>query len=171
MLVFLWHNRQAIQLGILGTCIFVAFWRGAGPERWIAGIFVMMFVLDRLYHFQFGPGHIFLGADLGHMLIDGAATALFVWIALSANRVYPIWVAGFQLMATVSHIVRAISPAIAGYAYTVLMIFPSHLQTAAFGLGVCLHIRREIRHGPYRSWRVSSPPSQRGGRSKRRKRC
>jgi hypothetical protein len=155
MLIVLWQNRLAIQLGILGTCIFVAFWRGAGPERWLAGTFVMMFALDRLYHFQFGPGQIFLGANLGHILIDGAATAVFVWIALSANRVYPLWLAGFQLMSTVSHVVRAISPAIADNAYTMLMIFPSYLQTAAFGLGLSMHILRKKKYGPYRSWRDS----------------
>jgi hypothetical protein len=149
--------------------VLLATWRGAAPERWLAGTFILMFALDRFYHVFFGPGHDIVGVSPGHILIDAVAAVLFVWIGLSANRVYPLWVAGFQLMAVVSHVVRAISPAIASGAYKTIMIAPSYLQTAAFTLGVILHMRREIRYGPYRSWRDSSLRSQMSARSERPK--
>ena len=93
-----------------------------------------MFVADRIYHALFGNGRLLLSDDLGHVLIDAAALAGFVWIALRANRVYPLWLASFQLMTLVSHVVRALSPSVATGAYAILIFAPSYLEVLGSGL-------------------------------------
>lgn len=155
MLWTVWQLKSQAQWVALSAFIALALWRGAGPERRIACVFIFMFVADRIYHALFGNGRLLLNADLGHVLIDAAALAGFVWIALRANRVYPLWLASFQLMTLVSHVVRALSPSVATGAYAILIFAPSYLEVLVFGLGLLLHIRRQAKFGPYRSWRSS----------------
>ena len=93
MLWMVWELKSQAQLIALLAFIVLALWRGAGPERRIAGVFIFMFVADRVYHAVLGSGRLLLNADLGHVLIDAVALAAFVWIALRANRVYPLWLA------------------------------------------------------------------------------
>ena len=87
--------------------------------------------------------------------IDIAAGISFSIVALRANRIYPICLAGFQLAAIASHFLKSLAPTINGQAYGILIAGPSYLQTAIFLLGLSLHIRRQRRLGPYRSWQAS----------------
>lgn len=151
----IWLFKSHLQWLLLLVFVLLALWRGAGPERQSALVFIGMFAFDRFYHLLFGRGEFFLGADLGHILIDSIALVAFVLIALRANRVYPIWLASFQLLTIVSHVVRAISPAIEHGAYAILVHAPSYLEVAVFGLGTLLHIKRQAKYGPYRSWQNS----------------
>lgn len=151
----IWLNKSLIQWLLLLVFVLLALWQGAKPERHFALVFIGMFSLDRLYHLIFGRGQFFLNADLGHLLIDTIALAAFVVIALRANRVYPIWLASFQLMTIVSHIVRAASPAIEHGAYAILVFAPSYLEVLVFGLGITAHIRRQAKRGPHRPWQNS----------------
>lgn len=155
MLYALWQLKWEAQSLLLLALVIVAIWRGAAPERSVAAVFAGMFVLDRVYHVLCGQGLVLDGVNIGHILIDGAATVAFGVIALHANRVYPLWLTGLQLAATVSHVLRAISPVMAHDAYALLMIAPSYLQTAVFALGLLLHCRRTRRFGRYRSWQDS----------------
>ena len=148
----IWLHKSLIQWLLLSVFVLLAVWRGGGPERQFALVFIGMFCFDRLYHLLFGRGQFLLRADLGHILIDTIALAAFVLIALRANRFYPLWLASFQLMTIVSHIVRAVSPAVEHGAYAILVYAPSYLEVLVFGLGVMLHIRRRAKYGPYRSW-------------------
>lgn len=168
MLALLWSMKPVFEVGILLALILIALWRGAGPERWSAAVFICMFVLDRLYHFILGQGAQYGTMDVGHFCIDLIATIAFVAIALRANRIYPLCLAALQVIAVISHVIRAISPAVAGGAYSILMIAPSYLQIAVFGTGLCLHLRRSQKFRHYPSWLVSSPHSQAQEQKERR---
>ena len=156
MLALVWSLKTVLQIGVLLLLILIALWRGAGPERWSAAVFIGMFLLDRLYHFVLGSGARYGTMDLGHFCIDSIAAIAFVAIALRANRIYPLCLAALQVVAVVSHVIRAISVAVAGGAYSILMIAPSYLQIAVFGAGLCLHLRRSRTFRHYPSWLVSS---------------
>ena len=160
MLALVWNLKPIFEAGILLALILIAMWRGAGPERWSAAVFIGMFVLDRIYHFILGRGAQYGTMDIGHFCIDLIATIAFVTIALRANRIYPLCLSALQVIAIISHVIRAISPAIAGGAYSILMIVPSYLQTAVFGTGLYLHLRRVQKFPHYPSWLVFSPHSQ-----------
>ena len=155
MLGTIWGYKAELQQLVLLALILLAYWRGGSPERQVASICVGMLVLDRMYHWVFGPGQFLLRANLGHIVIDTAALVAFVIVALRANRLYPLWLASFQLMIIVSHIVRAINPAMLNGAYGILAFVPSYLEVLAFGTGILAHIRRQSRFGQYRSWQLS----------------
>lgn len=157
MLTELWQIKDEVQLAILGAAVALGCWQGGGPERACAGIYLAMWLGDRSYHWLFGRIEILGGADLGHIAIDALTACSLVGVALHANRNYTLWLASMQLVALLSHFLRIISPSIDPTAYALLMASPMYLAVPIFAVGTIRHLRRQRRHGPYRSWRASSP--------------
>lgn len=151
-------NKADIQFAIL-LALALACWRwGAGPEKACAIVLLLMKLLDLPYHWISGRGVNFLTVDVGHAAIDVSASVALVLIALRANRLYPLCMAGFQLISLISHLTRAAMEQTAPLAYSILMIAPSYLLIGTLALGLFLHRRRLMRYGPYRSWRSGSVP-------------
>jgi hypothetical protein len=98
--------------------------------------------------------------DLGLLLIEVIFTVVVVTVALRANRMYTLWIAGFQIIALMAHFARELADQISPIAYVMMYVGPSYLQIITLGLGIWLHHQRVLRHGNYRSWRSSSPRSQ-----------
>lgn len=159
MLLDLFNAYRADAQHIASVILALAIWRwGAAPERWLIGVFVG-FLLAPLYvvkllgidDFTFGPyAWIYVGTDL-------IAAAGFVLIALNANRNYPLWVAGFQLVAVSAHAVRGMVESVSPLAYLILAIGPSYCQLLVIFGGFVRHLLRERRFGQYRAWRASLP--------------
>lgn len=153
MIIDVWQIKDELQLAILAAAIALGFWRGAGPERACAGIYLAMWSVDRLYHMMFGTIVMLGGADIGHIAIDAFSAFGLVCVALYANRNYTLWLASMQLVALLSHFLRIISPGIDPTAYALLMASPMYLAVMVFAIGIIRHMLRQQRHGPYRSWR------------------
>ena len=119
-----------------------------------------MSVSSKIYRALFPGSQIFLDMDPGLVLIEVLVLAGLVAIALRANRMYTLWMAGFQLIALMAHFARGMADAISQIAYVIMYVGPSYLQIITLALGIWLHRKRVLRHGSYRSWRASSPPSQ-----------
>lgn len=108
MLIDLFNTYRTEAQHIASVLLALAIWRwGAAPERWLIGVFMVTMVMP-LYMFRmlglgqtaFGPfAWLWIGIDL-------FAAAAFTVIALQANRNYPLWIAGFQLVAISAHVVR-----------------------------------------------------------------
>jgi hypothetical protein len=154
MLGVLWQMKDRYQEVILALLVIVAVWRGASPERWVAATFAAIWGVDRLYHLSIPTGLFWREVDLGHCAIDFVGFASIGWVALRANRIYPICLGALQLMVLMSHVVRGLSPAIVTGAYRILALAPSYLLIAVFAAGLLLHIRRQAKFGPYRSWQT-----------------
>lgn len=69
--------------------------------------------------------------ELGVALIDLAALATFVWLALRSDRFWPLWVAGLQLTSSLGHILKFVQPdlmpmvyaaSLASWSYVILLI-------------------------------------------------
>lgn len=124
-------------------------------------ILLAMLVLDRAYHLVLPDGLTWSRTDVGHLLIDSVCACLFVAVALRANRMYPLCLAGLQLVALISHLEHLLSPAVSRAAYHSLMVLPSYLQMLALGLGILNHLGRIRKFGPYPDWRNTSSLSRR----------
>ena len=157
MLETFWQLKDELQIILMGIFIVIGMWRGAGPERACAFIYLTMWVSDQAYHALLGRLISSTGADLGHISIDVVASLSLIGIALYANRNYTLWLASMQLVALLSHFLRIISPSIDPTAYALLMASPMYLAVLIFAGGTIRHLRRQKRHGPYRSWRGFSP--------------
>lgn len=141
-----------------------AIWRwGGSPERWLIGVFLGAMVLPVYLFNWLGIGH---GIEVGPYapvvtILDMVAALLFVGVALHANRIYPLWIAGFQLVAVGGHLVRSLIDSVSPLAVALLVIGPSYCQLLLLFVGFVGHIQRERRFGQYRAWR-STPPGLKG---------
>jgi len=134
--------------------LFVAALRwGAGPERICAATVVAMNLGDRAYHLLIGSDTIYDTVDTGHLILDLAAAALFIGVALQANRIYPLWLSAFQLVSIVAHFVRRVDEQLTILAYGLLNYAPYYFILLILTGGIWAHARRAKRYGPYRSWR------------------
>lgn len=148
--------RFVVQMALF---VIVAVWatrKGGGPERACAWIFVGMFVADRLYHALVTPAFELESVDYWHFTLDIAVLAMIVPIALRANRLYPMVLAAFQLIAVNAHIARDAFVQITSFAYSVMYVMPSYAQLLVLACGVWAHVRRTERCGPYRDWRQTA---------------
>ncbi|MGL3822875.1 hypothetical protein [Sphingopyxis sp. R3-92] len=152
---WLW-SFNFLSVAILGAA---ALRWGAAPERICAAALLLMNLGDRIYHALAGRGTIYGSVDIGHLVIDLLVAAAFIGVALGANRIYPLWLAAFQLVSVVSHFAREASMKVAEIAYFLLNYAPYYCILLIFAGGLWRHARRVRRHGPYRSWRTSSNPS------------
>ena len=150
--------RGWIQQAAFLVLWILCWWKGRAPERLCSTAIVAMIALDYLYH-ALSPVRIYHTVDVGHLLLDAGVLAAFGFAAVRANRMYPIWLLAAQIVAISMHFQRLVSPSIDPLAYAILNRAPSYLQLAVLAIGLVAHIRREKRHGPYRSWRESSPRS------------
>lgn len=140
-----------------------AAWRwGGAPERWLSAAFLAtmvlpIYVLRWLYPIPTMDGPVLQF----RLLFDGIATVVFVGIALRANRNYPLWIAGFQLVALGAYMVKVVAEGVSQMALAILIIGPSYCQLLLLIAGLLRHVRRERRFGAYRAWRIT-PPAIRG---------
>ena len=153
---FLAAIKADVQLVLIVACFAFAWWRGGGPELACASVLLSMPVADKLYHAIAGEGAFFTQIDVGHFAIDIVTAALFVAIALYANRIYPLCLASFQLVAVLSHFVREISETMAPLAYSIMIVAPSYLELFVIFAAIILHMRRSRKFGRVRDWRQPS---------------
>lgn len=133
-----------------------AFRWGTGPERICAAVIAAQNVGDRIYHLVVERGTIYASVDIGHLVSDLLGAAIFIGVALYANRVYPLWISAFQLVSVISHFVREVDGGVGVVAYAVLTYAPYNFILLILAGGIWAHARRVRRYGPYRSWRTSS---------------
>lgn len=133
---------------------------GAAPERVCAATLFLMTYGDAAYHAAVGQGPIYGTVDIAHLLIDVCVAAAFIGVALRANRVYPLWLAAFQLVSVVSHFAREVTEIFPKLAYGLMTYVPYYVVLLIMAGGIWRHAMRTKRHGPYRSWRSSSSPSR-----------
>src|SRR3546814_1437166 len=85
---------------------------------------VSMRLTDQIYHNVFGAVGVYREVDPVRAAIDGAALVAMVWLALGRDRVWTLWFAGFQVIAAMSHVVRAIDVKMYQLAYALIIEGP-----------------------------------------------
>jgi hypothetical protein len=144
---------QASVLAIFFAGWLFAHFRGGPPERLAAAIIVGWIAIDTAYHLGFGSSD-FNSVDPVHLVLDGAQLMAITWVALRANRMWPLWAAAASLICFSGHLAILIQPVGMRRAYWALTQLPQHIQLLALLLGTVAHARRLRKlGGPYRSWR------------------
>lgn len=95
----------AYWLVLLAVTAF-AFGRGARDERTVIGIIVAASLATMIVYNP--QSSAFEGIEAGVFVVDLAALAAFVGVALVSSRFWPLWVAGFQLTSVMSHLMKAV---------------------------------------------------------------
>ena len=83
-----------------------ALWRGRKYERIAALVFVGATVLSILGHSPLRGRYV--GIEATDLIVDSVVLFAVVGIALVSDRFWPLWVAGLQLVDSMSHLMKAI---------------------------------------------------------------
>ena len=147
--------RPFIQDIVAWALCLAAFVWGAGPERAMAAVWFSCFeVTNFVYRVVLNESFQLETTDAFLASADFAACVLWIFIALNANRNYPLFIAALQLLVVAAHLARGLIEAISPIAYAVMVIAPGWLELGLLAVGLIRHRSRQSRFGPYREWRV-----------------
>ena len=131
-----------------------AFWRGSKPEMLGALIVALDVAIDLVLRQWLGPWD-FSAFSSSRFAIDLVEFGLLLSLALSANRVWPIFSAAAQLVAVAGSLAVWGSKGGMQVAYWAVTQSPLLGQLAALAIGTLFHLRRQAVVGSYRDWRVA----------------
>ena len=135
----------SILLGLAGRF-------GRGPERYAAGILFTNFVFQLVNFILRGPFN-FMEVDPVLAGIDLGTFFALTYVALNANRLWPLVLSALQMLVVVAH-VSVLTSRGWDQVYWGMMAISQYLQLFVLGAGTLSHHFRERRTGRYRSWRL-----------------
>ena len=153
MLALLLEYRAEAQSVFTWLLCFAALIWGGGPERAIALVWLVLFkIVDGVYDTIWSPAFKPEELDVFSATNDTVALIILVIVAVRANRMYPLGIAAFQVLATMSHFVNAVADHISPIAYVILAVTPGYFQLLLLAGGLYAHRNRVREHGSYRDW-------------------
>lgn len=158
MFEWLWAWKSELQHAYVFIVFLAALRWGGGPERIVAACFAIEAMVHPCYHWFAQGAVLWHHLDLGHLAIDCVFFAVFIPVALQANRVYTLWIGSAQIIAMSAHVYRFSLTEINRMAYDMMAVSPSYIQLLALGLGLAFHVSRQRKLGSYPSWRSSFSP-------------
>jgi hypothetical protein len=146
-------NSVAFAALLIGCCYY-AWRRGGPPEQLGAAILAVGSVLTLAV--VSAPVSRFHSIEIGILLVDLAALAGFLVLALCAERFWPLWVTSLHAIGTTGHAVKLADPEVMGWAYHFALAFWSYPMLLLIVLGTWNHQKRLARNGVDKSWSSSS---------------
>ena len=142
------------------VCLAALYW-GSGPERIVAATWLALFeIAAKIYRSVLSEGYRLHDVDVFLATTDVLAGAIWITVALYANRSYTFWIAGLQLLAVLAHLARGAAEMTSPIGYATMVIAPGWFQLVFLGFGLVLHFRRKKRFGAYRDWRSPQNPTE-----------
>ena len=142
---------------ILILCCAYALARGGAPERSAAAM-MLAASLASFASLSQPFGASYLKVQVWVFVIDMLLLAGLFVLALASTRFWPLWLAGFQLLAVFAHLIRAIDHTALPRGYQFLISFEAYPMLLLVALGAWRHRKRLQRYGADRSWRDSFDP-------------
>jgi hypothetical protein len=114
---------------LLSVCA-IAVWRGRDEERLAAAAELATWALTLLVFRSRSES-----TQWSVLVIDSLLFVLFLWLALRSRRYWPLFAAGFQLLAVVTHIGRTLDTSVSGWAYLTAVLIWNYLTLFTIGYG------------------------------------
>jgi hypothetical protein len=145
-----------IYYALLVLCWAYALSKGGAPEQIGGSVIGVGSVLSLVA--VSGPTRIYMSVEIGVFLVDVVCLAAFLALALRANRYWPLWIAGLQVIGIAGHAVKLVDPEIIRPAYRFVLVFWSYPMLLILALGTYRHQQRLAKFGVDRSWSSFSVP-------------
>ena len=142
---------------ILITCCAYAFARGGPPERWGAGMMLAASLASLASQSQLFTGS-FQKVQVWVFVIDMLLLAGLFALSVASTRFWPLWLAGFQVLAVAGHIIRVLDDTTLPRGYQFLVSAGAYPMLLLVALGAWRHRKRLQLYGADRSWRDSFSP-------------
>lgn len=108
---------------LIGACGY-AWYRGRADARIASAVILVGSFLTYLLRSQWAASYSSL--EGGIFAVDVVALLGFVYVALSSDRFWPLWVSGLQLTTTMGHVLKAIQSDLLPLAYAAALRFWSY---------------------------------------------
>lgn len=148
------HERndllQILFFILLSAAVASGWLWGGLPERIGAVFHLALASIQGTLYILLPPS--FLSVDTLALGIDCLGLLAFGWLALRANRFWPIWAAAFQLVSLAGHFARWVQMEIEPLAYVILKSYPTAFGLVVLLIGVLLHQTRLRRYGIDHPW-------------------
>lgn len=132
-----------------------AIWRGGGPERLTAVIYTIALAGSASVGIMEMPGG-FRAVPVAVFAVDILLLVTLSFLAIRANRWWPIPAAGCQLLAVLVHLGKLLQPDMIPAGYAFLMTIWSWPMVALLALGTWAHRRRLTDGILAPDWKTSS---------------
>lgn len=133
------------------TSVGYALWRGGKPERAVAIILILMLSIDAFVH-AITPA-TYAKTDPGHFVIDALGWVAFLFIALRARRMWPLWVSSLQTISLIAHITKLLNYSIPPLVYAIMQVSSSYPLLIILMIGTYAHQTRLRQTGSDPPWR------------------
>ena len=143
-----WLTEAALLL-----LLALAIRRGGQPEKWIASTIPLSFFLGAILIAARGPEE-FWAFDPLLFVIDAGIFGVELWVALRANRWWPLCATALQLIVLIGHIAKALQIRGLPQVYWGMTTLPLYLQLGVLLAGIYAHAGRVAARGPYPDWRL-----------------
>lgn len=137
------------------TCAWYA-WRAGGlPER------TAMLAQAVAYLITLSTGYLrvaggFTSIVEGWLIADLLLMAALIWLALQANRLWTLVLAGLHVAAILVHLAKATYPQFPPFGYALFLQFWAYPMLLTTMIGVRSHQLRLRQHGSYPDWKRPS---------------
>lgn len=144
MLAWLYvHAWQFILPALL-----IAAWRwGGGPEKTAATMYTTAAVASILV--LPGGARPFVNVAWAMLVVDFALAGGLIWLALTADRFWPLPSAAFQALSCLGHIEKILEPTSLSLGYQLLAQASTYPTLLLLGLGIWRQRQRNRREAPY----------------------
>jgi len=139
-----------IFVALLAGSTAFALWKGGAPER-LAAAFYWTAWLVTIFANPIGATR-WQNIEIGYLLIDFMLLLALTWLAVKANRIWPMPAAALQLIIVLGHVAKMLDPRLLGSAYAIMSVFWPYLQLSILAIGTWLHWRRTRTQGAVPSW-------------------
>lgn len=137
-------------LGLLfGSCLF-ALWRGGGPERAAAALFLIAWLASIATRAPFQ--HLYQGPAYHTLAIDTLLFVSLLVVTRRANRKWPVVVTSLQLLVALAHLARILTPFELPGVYMIMTAAWPFIQLITVIAGTAFHWRRTAIRGAEPSW-------------------
>lgn len=145
---------------MIGAVCLFSIWKGGAEERVAAITYGSAALVAPLIRDQ-----RWIGTQWGLFWVDAVCFSLLLIIAMRTKRYWPIWAAGFQLLALLMHPASMVDKAVGAWAYITAGIIWTYLTLFAIGIGAWNHwmMRRQLA-----AFRAGDPPDDPFGGASRR---
>jgi len=146
-------SHQQLYFLLLDFCWLYALLQGGPPERLGASVLALGSAVTVAA--LSSPALVYVSVESGVFVVDIACALAFVALALWANRYWPLWIAGLQLLGVSAHAVKLAYPDVIARAYAFVTVFWSYPMLLILAIGTYRHQQRLKKFGVDRSWSSS----------------
>jgi hypothetical protein len=145
------------------TCCGYALWYGGAPERISTWTWFLAVILTRFAWSVWATR--LTSVEVGVLAVDLAALAVFVAVALRAERFWPIWFTALHAIAITGHVIKMVDPDLPRWGYGFAIVFWSYPMMPLLAFATWCHRRRLSRNGFDPDWSSSLLPGRTVGRA------